>query len=303
MLDVNNICYQNVEKMYDQRSSILFKGHYLDNFYVIKCYKKNYKNRWKNDLKILKSLSSCKNIIELKNYSSEIKINNILYYPIVTEYAEHGDLFEFVCKYSGSINKDIVIDVFSQIVSGIYYLNHKGWAHRDLKLENILVKNLYPIEIKIIDFEYSTSQIISEKRVGTASYMSPQLLMYQSYNTMKNDIWCLSIILFLLYTGKRPYDDISSNTNKICKWLKAIKNKEWAYYWDLIEKSCENKIHKSLFDKNNFFDSNFKNLIEKMLCWNEDRRIGIKQVVKHKFLNPLGINIASHSSCLGCNLV
>ena len=309
MLNVNNIRYQNVEKMYDQRSSKLFKGRYLDNFYVIKCYKKKYKKRWENDLKILQSLSQNENIIGLKNYSTEIIINNILYYPIVTEYAEHGDLFDFICNYKGNINKDLVIEIFSQIVSGIYFLNRQGWAHRDLKLENILVKNLYPIEIKITDFEFSTNLKESNSMIGTMSYVSPQIFMNETYNTMKNDIWSLGVILFILYVGKRPYDEIhpnknqNQNQNPICKWLTAIKNNEWDIYWSSMEKCRINKLDKSLVNKKNSFDSNFKNLVEKMLCWDEYERISINDAIKHKFLNCNIIEEYKPPKCISCIII
>ena len=305
MLNVNNIKYKNVEKMFDQRSSKLFKVSYLDNFYVIKCYKKKYKKRWENDLKILQSLSRNKNIIRLENYSSELIINNNLYYPIVTEYAEHGDLFEFICNNKGNIKKDLVIEIFSQIVSGIYFLNRQGWAHRDLKLENILVKNLYPIEVKITDFEFSTNLKESQSMVGTMSYVSPQILMNETYDTMKNDIWSLGVILFILYTGKRPYNEIYSDKkqNLICKWLTAIKNEEWNIYWDTIEKSCSSKLDKSLVDKKNRFDNSFKNLVERMLSWNEDERISIHNTIKHKFLNCNIVEECKTPKCISCIII
>ena len=45
--------------------------------------------------------------------------------------------------------------IFRQVVSGVAYMHSKGYAHRDLKMDNILYDVQGTKQIKIIDFGFS----------------------------------------------------------------------------------------------------------------------------------------------------
>jgi serine/threonine protein kinase len=69
-------------------------------------------------------------------------------------------------------------------VEGIAYMHRKGYVHRDLKLDNILIdpstKN-----IKIIDFGFSLKAAVGEKLnvyCGTPHYMDPDLVRKVPYS-------------------------------------------------------------------------------------------------------------------------
>lgn len=71
---------------------------------------------------------------------------------IVSELAEHGELFDFIQETDGC-NGDktpFARALFGQIAQGIAYVHSKGIVHRDIKLENILIDNT--VTAKIMDF-------------------------------------------------------------------------------------------------------------------------------------------------------
>ena len=58
------------------------------------------------------------------------------------EHVPNGELFDFVQKQEG-MSESSARDMFSQIVCGLKHCHSHGVAHRDLKLENILLDSDY----------------------------------------------------------------------------------------------------------------------------------------------------------------
>src|SRR3982750_3727436 len=97
-------------------------------------------------------------------------------------------------KNGRKVEEDEARNLFRQAVEGIDYLHKKNIAHRDIKLENILLDESNTI--KIIDFGFS---IIMQKDkllnvfCGTPSYMSPELATKKDYHGWHADIWALGV--------------------------------------------------------------------------------------------------------------
>ena len=106
-----------------------------------------------------------------------------------------------------------------QICSALAYLESEKIIHHDLKPANIFI---YGDQIKIGDFGLSktlqSKKYITTKngRGGTASYMAPEILKDEPYNT-SSDLFALGCILYelctlkLAFVGKTPlgtYDKI-----------------------------------------------------------------------------------------------
>lgn len=81
-------------------------------------------------------------------------------------------------------------------------------VHRDLKPENLILDQKGPDAIiKIIDF--GTSQVFDPKKKmkrahGTPYYIAPEVIK-GSYDS-KCDIWSCGVILYVLLTGKPPFN-------------------------------------------------------------------------------------------------
>ena len=135
------------------------------------------------------------------------KIQDNLVY-IMLEYIDGGLLFD-LCQTVGDkgFTEDNARFIFTQIVELVSYLHAKGVAHRDLKLESILVdKNL---RVKVIGFGSATFKHVRnlESYRGTFGYMAPEILSSKKYNGFKTDIFSLGVILFILLKGHYPFQE------------------------------------------------------------------------------------------------
>ncbi|WP_297523468.1 serine/threonine-protein kinase, partial [Thermococcus sp.] len=96
------------------------------------------------------------------------------------------------------------------ITEGLKYAHSKGVVHRDLKPNNILLKNGIP---KISDWglskvmEASLNTTSSTTTSFTPYYAAPEQLDRKFGKTdEKTDIWQLGVIFYELVTGKRPFE-------------------------------------------------------------------------------------------------
>ncbi len=94
--------------------------------------------------------------------------------------------------------------VFQQLLEVLGYLSKKKIAHRDIKLDNIMVDD--SMKITLIDFGFSCKVTsLSKDRMGTWDYLSPEILSQQPYDLLRADIWSLGVVFYILLTKKLPF--------------------------------------------------------------------------------------------------
>lgn len=95
------------------------------------------------------------------------------------------------------------------MVQSVLYLHAYGIVHRDLKLENIMMRDASDkAEPVVVDF--GLSKIIGPEQTanepfGTLGYAAPEVLKKQQYS-FSCDIWSLGCILYALLSGSLPFD-------------------------------------------------------------------------------------------------
>ena len=258
-------------------------------------YAKLYIVQRKTDFK----LYCCKEILKSKvedlyNFRNEINIlskvdhPNIIrifeifedsrYISIIMGYCTGGDLFQKInelAEKDQAFSEKEAVKIFKQLMSAVSYCHSQGICHRDLKPDNIIFVNKEPNSpIKVIDFGLSKifgelkpimkgnkiEKNIMSLRVGTAYYMSPEVLQGNYDN--KCDIWSCGVILYILLCGYPPFDGDTQNDI-----LKAISKKKYSF---------PEEEWKSVSD-------DAKDLIKHMLC-DTDKRFNAQNVLNHPWI-------------------
>ena len=92
------------------------------------------------------------------------------------------------------------------MISALHYLHSKCIAHRDIKLENVMLDTNR--NVKLIDFGFST-QIQNTQKVklfcGTPSYMAPEIVQKQEFCGPPADIYAAGVLLFAFFCGCFPF--------------------------------------------------------------------------------------------------
>jgi serine/threonine protein kinase len=183
------------------------------------------------------------------------------FYALVMEYAENGNLQEYI-EYYGRMPEDQARRYFAQLISVLEYL-HKDIkvAHRDLKPQNVLLDRHN--NVRLIDFGLSNLFTATapqfRTKCGSPAYLPPEMVKGQTY-TISADIWSAGVLLFALVAGYQPFED-----ENIPKLLQKIVLREPEYP--------------------TFFTPALTNLLQKMMCKDPEQRITLEMIKNHPWFS------------------
>lgn len=118
-----------------------------------------------------------------------------------------------------------IIYILRQITAGLCHIHSKGYAHRDIKTENILIMD--DGTVRICDFGSCTNEFMNtddiktskvsgvEREIGkntTWMYRPPELIdLKQGYQIDQHmDMWMLGIIAYIMAYYKSPFKSTES---------------------------------------------------------------------------------------------
>lgn len=132
----------------------------------------------------------------------------------------HCTLFEYLQLHNPSYHTSLLL--FTQLLEGIVHLNQHQTAHRDLKLDNILIdlsKGLANPQLVITDFgcclpssnglqlPFYTEELC---RGGNIALMAPEVInakpgLFSVLDYSRADLWTVGTLAFDIFGGKNPF--------------------------------------------------------------------------------------------------
>jgi predicted Ser/Thr protein kinase len=121
------------------------------------------------------------------------------------EYVDGEDLASLLPRI-GRLPADKAVETARKICAGLAAAHDRGIIHRDLKPANIMINKRGDVVIMDFGLAAVASGLSGpESRNGTPAYMAPEQLKGAEV-TGCSDIYALGLVLYELFTGKRPYD-------------------------------------------------------------------------------------------------
>ena len=195
----------------------------------------------------------------------------------IMEYCPNKDL-DNLLKQLGTFDNDLALQIIAELVNVIDYLhNDMEISHNDLKPSNILLDENF--HIKLIDF--STSKVrnkvfdkkkgdfvfsensVSKDIIGTAYFVSPEMVNQCIIDYRTNDIWSLGIIIYMIFNGVVPFK--GDNDFETLEKVKECK-------YELVKKD----IPEDVID-----------LLNNILVEDINKRLNIKQIKEHKYFKDI----------------
>lgn len=192
---------------------------------------------------------------------------------IILELMEGGELLDRIRK--GRLSEFCAKLIFYQVVLAVYYLHKEGITHRDLKPDNILLKDHSdnPL-VKVSDFgmsKFIDAHTMMKTFCGTPMYVAPEILTNHGRNPYTNqvDVWSLGVILYVCLSGTIPFqkNDVSLEEQIRCGMYKFRSSHFQHVSQDALK------------------------LIKRMMTVNPKERITVPQILLHPWLRDTHMRV------------
>eukprot|EP00808_Paulinella_micropora_P006183 g67976.t1 len=173
----------------------------------------------------------------------------------------------------GALPLEVARKFVAELVSCVEYIHSRGIVHRDLKPDNIMIG---PSEhIKLMDFGIafmvSEAHPNSKRMIGGDGFKAPEVIRQIPYS-FSVDWWNIGVLLYLMLSGKHPYEVASSK-------------------FSLTSHNRDSMVLSSKVKFGPQFDPVAKDLIERLLVTEPSKRLGMDEngksnaqtVKKHAF--------------------
>ena len=268
---------------------LLGKGSYGE-VYEVECKGKKYAGKkisatkvafeglqtaLQNEIDILERMSKCDNSVKFYAHYTE---NN--YEIIILELCD-CELEKILNDSPKGFSSPVILSIMKGLNNAFKIMNMNNILHRDIKLENIMVKFIDSSHKRFIPKinDYGLSKQvkggITSTICGTPIFMAPELILQKPYNN-KADLWSIGVMIYIMFFKDIPFNittDIFYQPEANVKKIFAAKKK---------------KANDPLLE----------DLICKLLVYDPNKRLSWDEYLNHQFFNQgrnLGIQFEKFS--------
>ena len=159
------------------------------------------------------------NILKSVKHKHIVQLYDVLQTPrhifIIMEYCEGKDLLDYILTKS-KLSEEESLKYFHQLINALFYLHSQNIAHRDIKIDNMLLDRNR--DLKLVDFGLSTKypdDNLLDQPCGTVVYAAPEVLQGREYHGMLADVWSSGIVLYGMLSGYLPFGEQDDEINRI----------------------------------------------------------------------------------------
>ncbi|KAG6457772.1 raf homolog serine/threonine-protein kinase Raf [Manduca sexta] len=169
---------------------------------------------FKNEVAVLRKTRHC-NILLFMGCVSKPSL------AIVTQWCEGSSLYQHLHVLETPFPMLYLIDVARQTAQGMDYLHAKNIIHRDLKSNNIFLRDDW--SVKIGDFGLATAKVRWsdsssaggvqwQQPTGSILWMAPEVIRMEepAPYTFHSDVYAYGIVLYELMAGELPYAHLNN---------------------------------------------------------------------------------------------
>ena len=171
---------------------------------AIKCIWKNHFSDTKKKQKIISEIEIHRSLQHRHVVEFYAVFQDAEYVYLLLEYCPGGNVLESL-KRSPPFSESRAADITRQVLDALVYLHKVGVVHHDIKLQNFLIDASGGV--KLCDFGLSVrlTDDVCHSISGTPGYIPPEVVFSKEKPTTAIDIWSLGVAVFLMVTGKQPF--------------------------------------------------------------------------------------------------
>mmetsp|Transcript_37342 Transcript_37342/g.123186 ORF Transcript_37342/g.123186 Transcript_37342/m.123186 type:complete len:345 (-) Transcript_37342:203-1237(-) len=186
----------------------------------------------RREAQILELVAGHPAIIELHGFVEDPRPGGRAF--LFLEICSGGELFDRLID-SGCLSERAARPFARNIAEALRHCLSRGIAHRDVKLENVMLSAEDPSALKLIDFglactvplapDGSLKPVLLYDCVGSKSYMAPELFFASAgYHAPPVDCWAYGVLVFSLLAGFFPFEEATASDWRYAKLAQSVAN-------------------------------------------------------------------------------